>query len=285
MTATLFTTTGCTRCKIVKKFMHERGIAYYEKDIRAEGKRDFQSFYRENKKCIVRGPEGIEFPIYSFEGQTRQGLGAVLAYLQGGGALDGFVHTGLLHGPWVDGIDVSRGAPESFEDLLAVLTFLKSNGINLEVETDGRNPDLLKKLMTKGMVDRGIMDLKGPKDLYDQILNEEIDLRQIEESMVLVGGLTEYRFQTTIITVFRNDGTWTYLTPDEIGETAAWLTQTTGNNKHPYILRWLSCSKTVDDDLPDMNCSAPDNLFAYRTKARRHQVKTEIKKNNYGVSS
>ena len=278
MPVTLFTASGCTRCKIVKKFMNEHDLAYDEKDIKTEGKTDFQTFYRKYHKSIFRGPNGVEFPIYFFEEKIRQGLGPVLAYLQGGDALDRFVRTGTLHGQWVDGINVSRGDPQHFEDLLAVLAFLKRNGIKLEVETDGRNPDLLKRLITEGMVDRGVMELKGPKSLYSQILNLEIDPHQIEETMRLIAEVTEYRFQTTIAPVLRSDLKWSYLTPEEIGETAAWLTQVTGNNKHPYIIRRLAPTDAKGEDLPDVLPLAPKNLFAYRTKARPHQVRTEIEK-------
>jgi glutaredoxin len=278
MAITLYTASGCTRCKIVKKFMNERSLAYDEKDIKTEGKTDFQTFYRQYHKSIFRGPDGIEFPIYFFEGQIRQGLGSVLAYLQGGVALDGFVQTGILHGGWVDGINVSHGDPVQFEGLLAVLAFLKKNGIKVEVETDGRNPDLLKRLITERMVDRGIMELKGPKDLYSWILNIEIDLHHIEETMNLIAGVTEYRFQTTLAPILRSDEKWSYLTPEEIGETAAWLTQATDTNKHPYIIRQPAPPKAKGKDLPDTQSPAPMNLFAYRTKARPHQVRTEIEK-------
>ena len=106
--------------------------------------------------------------------------------------------------------------------------------MKLELKTDGRNPDLLKRMITEALVDRGVMELKGPKGLYSRLLSMEVDLSHIEESMVHIAGLGEYRFQTTITPVSRSDETWSYLTPDEIGETATWLAQATGSNKHPY---------------------------------------------------
>ncbi len=282
MSVTLFTATGCTRCKIVKKFMYERHMTFDEKDIKAEGKRDFQTFYREHQQSVVRGPDGIELPIYFFKGRIRQGLGPVLAYLKSGDALDGFVQPGFLHGQWVDGLDVSRGDQEHFEDLLSVLTFMKRNGMKLEVKTDGRNPDLLKRLIAEGMVDRGIMEVKGPKDLYSRILNREIDLHHIEETMILIAGIAEYRFQTTNTPVLRSDEKWSYLTPDEIGETAAWLAQATGNNKHPYFIRRPAQTDAKDENLPGVQSPAPENLFGFRSKARRQQVRTEIEKTSQG---
>lgn len=278
MAVTLFTASGCTRCKIVKKFMKQRGTTYDEKDIKTEGKTDFQTFYRKYHKSIFRGSHGIEFPIYFFEERIRQGLGPVLAFLQAGDRLDGFVRTGILHGPWMDGIYISQGDPMHFEGLLAILLFLKKNGIKMEVETDGRNPGLLRKLIDEGLVDRGIMELKGPKDLLGQILNMEIDPRHIEETMKLIAGVNEYRFQTTIAPIVRGGEKWTYLTPEEVGETAAWLTQATGSNKHPYIIRPFAPTEPKGEDPADSPPHAPKTLFVYRSKARRHQVRTEIEK-------
>jgi glutaredoxin len=278
MAITLFTAAGCTRCKIVKKFMHERGLDYHEKDIKTAGKEDFQTFYRKYHKSIFRGPNGIEFPIYFFNEHIRQGLGPVLAYLHKGDTLDRFVQTGILHGPWVDGINISRGEAKHFEDLLAVLRFLKENGIKLEVETDGRNPDLLKWLIAEGLVDRFIMELKGPKDLYSQILDMAIDPQQIEETMNLIGGAAKYRFQTTIAPFFRSNKKWSCLTPEEVGKTAAWLKQATGSNKHPYIIKKPVQTDSNSKGPVDQQPLPPNNLIAYRTKARPFQVCAEIEK-------
>ena len=96
--------------------------------------------------------------------------------------------------------------------------------------------------------------------------------------MKLIAGVTEYRFQTTIAPVLRSDEKWSYLTPEEVGETAAWLTQATGNNKHLYIIRRLSPTDAKCQDSVDLQPLAPQNLFAYRTKARSYQVGAEIEK-------
>jgi hypothetical protein len=128
------------------------------------------------------------------------------------------------------------------------------------------------------MVDRGIMELKGPQDLYSRILNMEIDPHQIEETMNLIARVTEYRFQTTLAPILRSDEKWSCLTPEEIGEAAAWLTQATGNNKHPYIIRQPAPTDAKGEDLLNTPPPAPKNLFAYRGKARPHQVRTEIEK-------
>ena len=110
MSITIYTATGCARCKIVKDFMQERGITYVEKDMKAEGKEDFQAFYKANRSAVFRGPDGIEFPII-YDGESiRQSIGAALAFYMPG-KIRWLFTVGTLHKEWVDGIHVSGGEP------------------------------------------------------------------------------------------------------------------------------------------------------------------------------
>jgi len=75
---TIFTATGCSRCKIAKKFMDEHAIPFQELDIKAEGKDPFGQFYRNNRSSVYRGKEGIEFPVFTDGTIIRQGVGVCL---------------------------------------------------------------------------------------------------------------------------------------------------------------------------------------------------------------
>ena len=88
MSNTIFTATGCSRCKIAKKFMDEHGIPFEELDIKAEGKDPFGQFYRNNRSSVYRGKEGIEFPVFTDGTIIRQGVGVVIAFLHAGTRLD-----------------------------------------------------------------------------------------------------------------------------------------------------------------------------------------------------
>ncbi len=63
MDITLYTAPDCIRCKIVKAFLNERGIAYDTIDFKAQAE-EFNTFYRTNRPKIYRNPEGVEFPLF-----------------------------------------------------------------------------------------------------------------------------------------------------------------------------------------------------------------------------
>ncbi|MFZ5943514.1 MAG: glutaredoxin domain-containing protein [Bacillota bacterium] len=263
MNITVYTTTGCTRCKIVKAFMEERNISYEEKDMKAQGKEDFQVFYKENRSSIFRGPDGIEFPIITDSSEIRQGIGASIAYLQAGKNLEEFFTVGTLHKEWVNGIHVSGGRLEWADDFIQVLSYLKGSNMKLQVDTNGKNSSILQQIQLKGLADLVVMNLLGPEEIYNIILGG-IDIEDIKKSLSLITQFPEYRIETTILPVEREGGTFSYLTPQEICETAKLISEITGSNKIPYLIKGFNLS--------------PSQLLTYRSKARAYQVFTEIEK-------
>lgn len=274
MTITIFSVTGCVRCKIAKNFMSEQGISFVEKNMKEEGKEDFQAFYKANRNAIFRGPEGIEFPIIYDGENIRQSIGAVMAFLYHGKKLDGFFSVGTMHKEWVDGIHVSGGNPKYTEEFLEVLRFLKNNNFKLQVDTNGKNSSILKRILEENLADVLIMNVFGPEKLYGQLAGEEIDIEDVKRSLALIPEFPKFKIQTTIVPVTREDGTVNYLTPEEIGETAKFIEEGTGTKKNPYVIKAFN-PKTSSN--PAYKSLEPlENLFPYRSKARMYQVFTEI---------
>ncbi|TGE39918.1 hypothetical protein E4K67_02755 [Desulfosporosinus fructosivorans] len=279
MSCVLFTATGCTRCKIVKSFMVNKGIPFEEKDMKTDGKEDFKKFYSANRGLITRGKDGVEFPILTDGEVIRQGIGASIAYLSAGKRLDGFFCVGTLHKEWVDGIHPCSGNPENAAELLEVLRFLKKNAMKLQVETTGINSDILKHILEEGLADKVVMNVVGPTVLYSKILRKPLVESDILKSIPLVAQFPCYQFQTTIAPIIRQEGDVSeisYLTPAEIGETAKLIEEGTGSKNNPYLIRMFRPAEAKDERLKSIEPLV--SLFPYRTAARAYQVLTEIEK-------
>ena len=107
MGITLYTAPDCIRCKIVKSFLAERGQTWDTVDFKADAK-DFNAFYRANRKSIYRNPEGVEFPLFDDGTVIKQGSGEVVAYLLAGRDLECCVtRSDMLHGK-ISGLYPSR---------------------------------------------------------------------------------------------------------------------------------------------------------------------------------
>ena len=275
----IYSATGCIRCKIARQFLEDHGITCHEKDALAEDREAFKAFYKHHRAKIYRGPEGIEFPILMDGEVICQGLPMVLGHLIRGPALDGFFKPGTLHGEWIDGIQVSGGNATYCEDFLTVLNYLKKQQLKLQIETNGINADLLERVLHQQLADRVIMELPGPLEIYESLLQQPFDPAEIKKSIALVAACDDYCFTTTFRPFLRkNDGPTAIstLTPDEVAEIALLIKEVTGSSTQPYRLQVLGTQAVRNSNLQPDQILTPADLLAYRNKARKFQFKTEI---------
>ncbi len=278
MRNSLYSVSGCVRCKITKRFMVDHGIAFDEFDINAEGKEAFTRFYRANRNAIFRDKDGVEFPVFSDDSVIRQGVGVIIGYLIAGDGLDGFIGRSVLHGDWIDGFNISGGNPARGDKLIRVLSYIKQSRLKIQLTTNGKNAAVLEKVVARGLGDRLVMEVKGPAELYEALTGESINARELAQSIRVAAGFGEYQFYTTIAPVLRSDGHISFLSPEEIAQTARMIEAATGSKKNPYELRAFDFTDAPEEVAKSVEALPDSAFFKYRTAARRYQVMTEIKK-------
>ena len=282
---TIFSTAGCTRCKILKGRMAEMGLTYDEHDFKAEGKEVFQQFYVSNRKAVYRGPEGIEFPILTDGTTIKQSIGSALAWLEGGEAMDGFFRIGVMRKEWLDGINISAGDPAQAEKVLSVMRYLKKLSMKLYVVTNGRNADLLEQVIKEKLADKLVMNVAGPLPMYSALVGMYINPEEVERSIKLVTTADDYQFQTSVVPVLRSPGEVSYMTPQEVGESAKMIETFTGSKKQPYMIKFMKSLPNSEPALKGLEPMTANMLFPYRTAARQYQVGVEIEKEPTGTFS
>ena len=101
----------------------------------------------------------------------------------------------------LDGVCVSGGEPTLYKNLPDFLTKIKELGFLVKLDTNGSNPQMLKELAAKNLVDYIAMDVKNSPAMYAQTVGlEKIDLAPIEESLrFLIGGEVDYELRTTLV--------------------------------------------------------------------------------------
>lgn len=116
---------------------------------------------------------------------------------------------------FIDGVVFSGGEATLQMDLADRIKEIKALGFQVKLDTNGTNPLIVKDLLNKKLLDYIAMDIKAPKDKYQQITRRIIDMKKIEESIKLIqnSGI-EYEFRTT----FSPD-----LHHEDIREIAKWI--------------------------------------------------------------
>ncbi|RLI85575.1 MAG: anaerobic ribonucleoside-triphosphate reductase activating protein [Candidatus Altiarchaeales archaeon] len=106
----------------------------------------------------------------------------------------------------LDGVIITGGEPTIHNDLPDFIQRIKKMGFLVGLETNGTNPRMIKKLISKRLIDYIAMDVKAPLKKYKEIVNVEVDLDKIKESIdVIMNSGIEYEFRTTCYPLLTKD--------------------------------------------------------------------------------
>lgn len=100
----------------------------------------------------------------------------------------------------IKAVVISGGEPTLHRDLPEFIESIKQLGYKIKLDTNGTNPDMLKNLLDKNMLDFVAMDIKAPLEKYPSICGIEVDLRAVVKSIEIIkeSGI-KYEFRTTIL--------------------------------------------------------------------------------------
>jgi len=100
----------------------------------------------------------------------------------------------------LDGVVISGGEPLLHSEIYSFIKKVKELGFLVKLDTNGSNPDLLKKLVEEKLVDYVAMDIKNSPEEYSLASGTEKFLDKITESKdFLLQNLVDYEFRTTIV--------------------------------------------------------------------------------------
>ncbi len=131
---------------------------------------------------------------------------------------------------YLDGVCITGGEPLINSDIIEFLDKIKRLGYNIKIDTNGSNPELLKNIIEKKLVDYIALDVKADKNNYDLVIGKSVDLKKIEESvgLILDSGL-DYEFRTTVVRGYHNQKNL-----KEIGE---WLFKIRESKPRRYVIQ------------------------------------------------
>ncbi|BCV21619.1 radical SAM protein [Moorella sp. Hama-1] len=96
------------------------------------------------------------------------------------------------------------GAPRTkITDLAGLEDFirrLKGCGFRVKLDTNGTRPEVIARLLARGLLDYVAMDMKGPPEKDDLLTGTRADLEAVRESIALIkNSRVAYEFRTTVV--------------------------------------------------------------------------------------
>jgi len=100
----------------------------------------------------------------------------------------------------LDAVVVSGGEPTMQADLPEFIRKVKNLGFKIKLDSNGTNPEMLKKLLAEGLIDYLAMDLKAAPVDYEKATGVKFDFNKIKESVkIIMNSGLPYEFRTTVV--------------------------------------------------------------------------------------
>ena len=147
----------------------------------------------------------------------------------------------------LEGIVICGGEPCINKDLPRFCQKIRKLDYSIKIDTNGSNPEMLKSLINKKLVDYIAIDIKAPKEKYKEAVgfkkrSSRYLLDRINKSIdILKQGKIDYEFRTTMITKL--------LGKEDIVKIVQWI----GPAKKYCLQNFKIGENTIDPNFKKMN--------------------------------
>jgi pyruvate formate lyase activating enzyme len=99
----------------------------------------------------------------------------------------------------LDGVVITGGEPTCSPGLILFMTKIKQLGFAIKFDTNGSNPNILKKIIEQNLAEYIAMDLKAPLNKYQEITRSKINPKNISDSIsLIINSKISHEFRTTL---------------------------------------------------------------------------------------
>ena len=134
----------------------------------------------------------------------------------------------------LDAVSITGGEPTIQANLPAFIRKIRKMGFAVKLDTNGSHPHVIKDLLSENLLDYIAMDVKAPLVKYKEIVNAQVNIDFIRESIkVILKAKLPCEFRTTIVQ--------SQLDEDDIRQIAGLI-----SGAKVYILQKFVPTKTLD---------------------------------------
>lgn len=99
----------------------------------------------------------------------------------------------------IDAVTITGGEPTLYKELVEIIEKLKKRNLSIKLDTNGTNPEMLRKLIDNDLIDYVALDIKAPFSKYEKVIKTKINSNLVKESVkILIESKKDYEFRTTV---------------------------------------------------------------------------------------
>ena len=137
----------------------------------------------------------------------------------------------------LEGVAICGGEPSCDKKLPSFAKKIKKMGFFVKLDTNGSNPEILKKLIDKKLVDYIAMDIKAQFSNYEKAAGVKVNFDKIKKSIdIIKNSCIDYEFRSTIVPGIHKR--------EDVIEMAKWI-----KGAKRYYLQSFLPEKTINSEL------------------------------------
>ncbi|WP_425449609.1 anaerobic ribonucleoside-triphosphate reductase activating protein [Dethiothermospora halolimnae] len=99
----------------------------------------------------------------------------------------------------IDAVCISGGEATLHEGIYDFIIETKKLGYLVKIDTNGTNPNFIKKLIDENLLDYIAMDIKAPFKKYNEVTGTTVDIGNINKTInIIIESNIDYEFRTTV---------------------------------------------------------------------------------------
>lgn len=217
----------------------------------------------------------MEFPLFDDGQIIKQGSGEIIAYLLSGREMETCVtRSDMLHGS-ISGLYLSQCPDGREDDFVTLVDRLAKGGLHVWVQSDGRKPELLERLLQIKPVS-AILNSVGPAPVYESLFGSAPSKEDLAKSIDLIRKTEDGIVRFLAYPVPRADGSVSWPTRDEAAGAALLVSEAAGDHTLPYAV--VAVTADMPQDLRGLEALPDAMLLKYRSAAREFLFKADIAK-------
>ena len=163
----------------------------------------------------------------------------------------------------LDGVCISGGEPTLQDDLAEFISKIKAIGYSVKLDTNGSNPNIIRKLIEENLLDYIAMDIKNSPEKYSLTCGCDVDLNLIQESVsIIIESGIDHEFRTTTVREYHS--------AEDFGIIANWL-----KGKSKYFLQHFEDSGNLIGD--NLSAFSKDEMTAFADGIREKLPNVDIR--------
>lgn len=164
----------------------------------------------------------------------------------------------------LDGVAITGGEPLIQKDIKEFIRKIRNLGYAVKLDTNGTYPEILKEIVSEGLVDYVAVDIKNSKEKYAETVGiPGFDTAPIEETVrYLLENHVDYEFRTTVVSEFHET--------EDIISIARWIS---GSPRY-FLQNFVDSGNLIGENLHEVpremlkNMAAEASLYVPDTKIR-----------------